>query len=474
VGDNTTWTCTIEELAQATGGQILSQPVKCFAKVGTDSRADLTGKLFIPLKGDRFDAHDFIDQAVQSGARVLLVHKVPLNFETLAPTVSIVKVGDTMQGLQSLALYWRRKHRYKVLAVTGSNGKTTTKEFTYALLKAHFKVHASKGSLNNHWGVPLSILEAEPTHTHLVLEMGMNHSGELWKLCQIGEPDVAVVTTVGRAHIGELGSQPAIAQAKEEIYVATPKAVHIFNGDNEWTMRMQTRSHTKQFIFSSFKPKADIHLRAQRSNWDGLDVVGTILGVEGQAQVPILGRHNVINLMAAAGLALGAGLTPEQIWKDFSLIRDASWGRNQIVPMKNGARVLFDAYNANPDSVQALIKNLYETELKGRKFLVLGDMRELGSFSEQAHEEAGEKAAAINFEGVWYIGEYATAFWKGFEKLRKPTHKFTSPKVDPGIAREFLNLVQEGDLVSLKASRGMELEKVLEGWPLAAPLGKKP
>ncbi len=184
---------------------------------------------------------------------------------------------------------------------------------------------------------------------------------------QISEPDVVACTMVGRAHIGELGSQQAVAQAKEEIYVACPKALHIFNIDNEWTMRMQARSQAKQILFSSFKPTADVHMRAQKMDWNGLDMVGKIQTEEGRAQVSVLGRHNVVNLMCASALAIAAGLTPKQIWRASG--PSATWpGTQSNHPMQNGARVLFDAYNANPDSVTALLKNLYEFEGAGANF----------------------------------------------------------------------------------------------------------
>jgi UDP-N-acetylmuramoyl-tripeptide--D-alanyl-D-alanine ligase len=474
MSDAIAWKCTVAELAQASGGQILSEPYKDFCKVGTDTRSSLSGKLFVPLKGDNFDAHNFVAKAVEAGATVVIVAEWRGEWEALKTKASFVKVTNTLHALQALGLFWRRKHKFKVLGITGSNGKTSTKEFTYAMLKPQLKVHASKGSFNNHWGVPLSILDASPDQTHLILEMGMNHGGEIWRLCQISEPDIVACTTVGRAHIGELGSQQAIAQAKEEIYMACPKATHVFNVDNEWTMRMQAASTAKQIHFSSFKPSVDVHLRAQRMNWDGLDLVGSIAGVNGQTWVHVLGRHNVVNLMCASALSLAVGLNGEQIWAGLGSIQDSAWGRNQVVPLANGARVLFDAYNSNPDSVHALVKNLFEMEVAGRKFLVMGDMRELGEFSEKAHEEAGERAASVQFQAVYFVGQFANSFQRGFEKIRKGVTFLSSPKVDPSISQQLLGMLRSEDLISIKGSRGMELEHVLDGWPLSAPLGKKP
>lgn len=468
------WTCSIQELQQATGGQIVSDSAKEFSRVGTDTRSDLTGRLYVALKGENFDAHDFVAQAVEKGASAVLVHSWRDEWNPLTVKASFVQVKDTLPALQALARWWRRKHAFKVIGITGSNGKTSTKEFTYALLRDRFSTHASKGSFNNHWGVPLSILEAGPEVTHLILEMGMNHSGEIFKLCQIAEPNIVGVTTVGRAHIGELGSQENVAKAKEEIYVACPSAVHVFNGDNEWTMRMETRSHARKVVFSAFKPERDIHFRAQRLNWDGLDIIGHIQNEKGHCWVHVLGRHNVVNLMAAAAFALAAGMTPAEIWAKLATIDDTAWGRNQVLSLKNGAKILFDGYNANPDSMTALLKNLYEMDVAGRKFLVIGDMRELGPFTESAHEEAGEKAGAVGFEGIWYVGENGAAFARGLNKVAKPNEYHHSSDVDESISNKFVGLFRDGDLIAVKASRGMALERVLKMWPLKTPLGPKP
>ncbi len=468
------WTCSLQDLVSATQGALLSQPHLEFSRVGTDSRQSLTGRLFIPLKGDSFDGHNFVEAAIAKGARVILVHEWRAAWDPLLSQASFVRVADTLQGLQSFAQFWRRKMAFKVLAVTGSNGKTSTKEFTHTLVASHIPAFASRGSFNNHWGVPLSILEAGREHKILILEMGMNHSGEIQRLCEIAEPDVVAVTTVGRAHLGELGSQQKVAEAKEEIYLTAPKALHIFNMDNEWTMRMQARSQSQQITFSSFRPQVDVHMRAQRLSWEGLDVVGRIQNVKGQTWVHVFGRHNTNNLMCASALALAAGLTPEQVWNGLARIHDSAWGRNQLVKLTNGTRVLFDGYNANPDSMQALLKNLYEMDVDGRKFLVIGDMLELGEFSEQAHEEAGERAGAVDFKSIWYIGNSASAFLRGLKKAGSSSEFCSSTKFDPAISAKMLGSFSAGDLVAVKASRGTHLEDVVLSWPLAEPLGTKP
>ncbi len=472
--NNQDWVCTVEELCKATGGQVRSAAHADFFGVGTDTRHSLEGLLFIPLKGAQFDAHDFIANAVEQRARVILHSQWRAEWEPLTKLATFVQVPDTLQALQSLARFWRKKNNYRVVAITGSNGKTSTKDFTYGLLKDTIPTHASKGSYNNHWGVPLSILGANSKVKTVVLEMGMSKSGEIWRLCQIAEPNVVAVTTVGKAHIGELGSQAKIAEAKEEIYTAAPTAIHIFNMDNEWTMRMQSRSHAKQIKYSSFNPEVDVHFRAQRLNWDGLDILGHVQTVPGHTWVHVVGRQNTVNLMCAAAIALAVGLRPEEIWAKLSLIHDEAWGRNQILQLENGARVFFDAYNANPDSLCAMFKNLYEMDVDGRKFLVVGDLQELGTFTDASHEEVGERAGAVGFEAIWYIGKNSAAFARGLAKSGKQKTFLISAGIDAQMCKKFGEQLAPGDLVAVKGSRGIGLEAVVESWALLTPLGKKP
>jgi len=466
---------SVRELSEVTSGKILSEPYGNFAGLGTDSRKNLSGQLFIALKGDTYDAHSFIPAAIEKGASVLLVHEFRPEWKAWLDRASFVQVADTLTGLQTLARHWRRKNKFKVIAITGSNGKTSTKEFLFTILSPNFKVHASKGSFNNHWGVPLSILEASAEKTHLILEMGMNATGEIFRLCQIAEPDVVTVTTVGRAHMGELGGQEQVAAAKEEIYTASPRAIPVFNSDNEWTMRMMARLGTPQkLVFSAFRPDANVHLRAQRLTWDGLDLVGHIGGVEGRTWVHVMGRHNVVNFMTAAALALAAGLTPEQIWAGLARIKDGAWGRNQRLRLANGAHVLFDGYNANPDSMAALLKNIYEMESPGRKFLIVGDMLELGEFAGASHEELGTLAAGVGFTGIWYVGSMADDFTRGLQKVGMPKVFLRSHDVDAVVSKQFLDMLQPQDLVAIKGSHGLKLERVLTNWPLDQKLGEPP
>ena len=463
------WKLSLEELVRATGGRPLSQVIKSWSGVGTDTRVDLTGQLFVALRGERFDAHSFVKQAVEKGATGLLVDKSLSDLKELTDKVTLVQVKDTLKGLQDLAHFWRHRHQAKVIAITGSTGKTTTKELTATLLGQKFKLHSSKGSYNNHWGVPLTLLGINSTHEMAVVEMGMNRPGELTRLCEIAEPDVTLVTNVGRAHIGELGSQQAVADAKWEIYRSCPDSIQVYNLINKHTIAMHAEA-VKQGVekiitFSnSDKSDFDVSLKVIALGLDYLQVIGLVGGVEGEARVPIFGRQNRINIMAAAALALAVGMEPERIWSAMPELRCACWGRNQLVPLKNGARVLFDGYNANPESMAALIQNFFEIETRGRKIYVLGEMLELGTETGRLHQELGEMVGRTDADIVWFIGPSKADFEQGMKLSQFQKTVYLSDSYEQGLASRIGSVLNDQDIVALKGSRGMKLEQVLQGW----------
>ena len=462
---------TLKQLVEATQGQIFSGVEKTFIGVGTDTRQSLDKQIFVALKGDSFDAHDFLRQAFLAGAKCLVIHRETPELAELKDKVSILIVKDTLKALQDMARYWRRKISAKVFGITGSNGKTTTKEFTAAILSSQFKVHYSKGSYNNHWGVPLTLLGASKFTEAVIVEMGMNHAGELTQLSKIAEPDVVLCTTVGRAHIGNFeGGIQGIADAKEEIYLANPKAIKIFNGDNEYTLKMFERVSKlagleKTMVFSTYRAGSEVSLRANIMTLDELQIVGHIAGVKGDARVKVFGRHNVVNLMAAACQALVMKMEPELIWASFSRC-EAQWGRNQLVRLENGPTVLFDAYNANPDSMSAMIKNLLELNIPSgaRKIAVVGEMLELGPDAEKFHEEIGQMMGQSDFNIVWFIGASSIAFRRGFEKYGDGKTLYVSNTYEESLALNLRSMLNPHDVVVMKGSRGAKLEKVMRTW----------
>ncbi|KHD89203.1 MAG: UDP-N-acetylmuramoylalanyl-D-glutamyl-2, 6-diaminopimelate--D-alanyl-D-alanine ligase [Bdellovibrio sp. ArHS] len=455
----------VQTIVNVTGAQVLGRKDEKFQGLGTDTRADLKGQLFLALKGEAFDAHQFLDKAVQQGATGLLVHEDSELVKKLQGQVTILKVSDTLKALQQLGTWARRQSKAKVLGITGSNGKTTTKEFTAALIGSAKRVHYNKGSFNNHWGVPFTLLQIPADAEVAVVEMGMNHAGELTELVHIAEPDVVVCTMVGRAHMEFFGSIEKVAEAKEEIYEAADmNTLRIYNLDNPQTHNMYVKAVEKKYprekilTFSSEDPRADVHLTISAMNMGELSIKGSIAGKSGSASVQVFGSQNLTNLMAAASLGLAAGLTAEQVWKGLPYCK-TNWGRNQLVNLKSGAQMIFDAYNANPDSMKALIDNMKLLTVPGRKVGVFGQMRELGSASASLHEELGTWVGQAGFDKVYFIGDDYEAFGKGLQKAGYKNPSLIEKDFKESSGQDLGRFLQSGDIAVVKASRGTKLER---------------
>lgn len=455
--------CNLFEIQKATSGTILSQNKTDFSGLGTDTRKDLTGQIFWVLKGESFDAHDFLDQAASKGASGLVVESLPQRFSFLKDKVSILQVQDSLLALQDFAAAQRKNWGGTVIAITGSNGKTTSKEFAQAVLQTTKKVHSNPGSFNNHFGLPFNLLAAPLDAEIILAEMGMNHAGEIARLCEIASPDVVVCSMVGRAHIEHFGSVDKIAEAKEEIYLAAPEnATRIFNLDNPWTQKMyehflSKKSGSRVLTFSQ-KQNADVVLNLKSMSLRDITVTGQIAGVIGESTIPVFGVQNLINLSVAASCGLAVNMTPAQIWAALPSCK-TNWGRNQFVQTKVGAEILFDAYNANPDSMQALLENISLLPLQQRKVGVFAEMLEMGDHSEPAHKILGENVGRAGFDCVYFYGKPSAAFAQGVRDSGFSKKLFISDTYEEGLASEVANMLQHGDLVLVKGSRGMKLER---------------
>ena len=465
------WNLSIGELLTATQGKALSQIQSNFTGVGTDTRADLKGKLFVALRGEAHDAHLYLDKAVQAGAAGLLVDKLDPKFESLKEKVSIVEVSDTLKAFQNLGQFWRRKMNLKVVGITGSNGKTTTKEFTAEILSTKYNTHFSKGSFNNHWGVPISLLEITNDHEIAVIEMGMNAFHEIETLVKIAEPDIVVVTMVGQTQGGALGGIDGVAQAKEEIYRFAPaQALQIFNLDNKYTIAMYERAKSAGkkglLTFSSSDAAADfadVFLKLIHSDENSIMVEGKIGGVQGRTRVPVYGTHNANNLMAAAAIAYACGMSGFEIWAALPNCK-TGWGRNQWLNTQSGARVLFDAYNASPDSMRAALSNFAQLTKSGKKIALLGEMRELGEQTVPAHLELAREVSKVGFDEVVFIGPSGEHFAKELKASGFSNKIMISDTCEHFLASEKLPVLNLSDIALIKGSRGIKLEMLLEQW----------
>jgi UDP-N-acetylmuramoyl-tripeptide--D-alanyl-D-alanine ligase len=457
---------TLDDITQWTKGKNVSTFQKGFDEIGTDTRQDLKNKIFIALKGDQYDAHDYLDQAVKAGAGLLIVHRLDSKFEELKKQISIVLVDDTLLALQNFAHEYRKTLSTKMIAITGSNGKTTTKEFTAAILNEYKTTHFNQGSFNNHWGVPLTLLNTPVEAAFAVIEMGMNHAGEITRLVEIADPDYVVCTMVGKAHIEFFQTVQKIAEAKREIYLdSSEKTVRIFNQDQDLTFDMMYPTAKKfpagrMLSFSQKNKDADVYFKIQKATQSGLSIYGQIATVQGIAEVPVFGEHNIVNLMAAATLAYAVGMPPEKIWHSLAKCH-SSWGRNQFIKGKNQVDILFDGYNANPDSMNALIQNISTLEIEGRKIAVIGQMKEMGAKSPELHEELGFLVGSQKVDKVFFIGENLKDFEAGLKKARYENY-IIDIDLTPSVKEAFLNYIKPHDFIFIKGSRGIKTERFVD------------
>jgi len=443
---------TLEQIAEWTGGELVRGSAQAVVtRVSTDSREDLAGALFVPLAGERFDAHAFIPQALAQGA----VAALTVRSGAPADAGALIAVDDPLAALQRLAARYRESMPALVaVGVTGSNGKTSTKDFLAGVLARKFKVHATKGNLNNHIGVPLTLLGLEPDHTAGIFEMGMNHFGEIAPLAAMVRPEVAVVTNIGTAHIEFLGSREGIAQEKGALVEAVgAHGVVVLNADDDMTPALAARASAR--VVTAGISAGEV--RAGRVEGPSFDLL-----IPGAAPVrvrlPVPGRHMINNALLAAAVGWRLGLEPGEIRAGLEASR-LHGGRLQFREA-GGLHFLDDSYNANPDSMKAALRTLREQPVAGRRIAVLGRMGELGPHAEAGHRAVGLAAATEGVDFLLTIGE-------GEAKLMHESFG------DAGRSRWCANheeavswLRSEAaaeDLVLLKGSRSAAMERVLAG-----------
>jgi UDP-N-acetylmuramoyl-tripeptide--D-alanyl-D-alanine ligase len=443
----------LSEAALATRGQLVGADVE-FCCVGTDSRAIKKGQLFVALKGENFDGHEYAAQSLEKGAAAVLVSKA-----SNASTAVVVK--DTRLALGELAAHWRAKFDMPVVAITGSNGKTTVKEMLAAILKVvadDASVLATQGNLNNDIGLPMTMLNLGKQHRYAVLEMGMNHTGELSYLTNLAKPSVALVNNAGTAHIGELGSVEAIANAKGEIFEGLADGgTAIINADDVFANLWKNLASKHQQVTFGLKAKADVtakyELHASSSDVDLLAPNGTV-----KFTLPAPGLHNVSNALAAASAALALNVSLENIAAGLSNFAGVK-GRLQAKQGFAGAKLIDDTYNANPMSMKAAIDVLKASV--GRRIFVMGDMAELGADEAIMHAEIGAYAKAADIEKFYVLGELTknavTAF--GLNAMHFETVE--------ALAESLKSMMNAETTVLVKGSRSMRMERVVDAIQLA-------
>lgn len=452
-------TTPLDKLVESTHGTLShGDSSAVVASVSTDTRVIGENCAFFALKGERFDAHDFLAKAIDGGAKILVVSHIPegVNYDGVA----VLLVTDTLTALQQFAAWYRRDLNIKVIGVTGSNGKTSTKDFAKSVLSVKFNITATLGNLNNHIGLPLSILATEEDHEVCIWEMGMNNPGEIAPLCSIAMPDIGIITNVGTAHIENMGTREAIAMEKGELAKCLPAdGTFIVSAACDYIEKFKRKTRAQTLIVGNGRGTVraeNLKMTASGSDFD--------LVVEGQEPVsvnlPVVGRHMVANALLAGGAGFVLGMTAVEIAKGLNESELTS-GRLRAFE-SNGVTIFDDTYNANPESMAAAIDTL--TELSeaginiGKRYVVLGQMAELGEHAEAAHLDIGKLAARRRITAV-SVGELAEGIYNGAKEAGGEAIHFNSNEE----AAEWLKQTCVAtDVVLFKGSRAAGMEKVMQ------------
>ncbi len=422
-----------------------------FDCVGTDSRAICPGQLFVALKGEHFDGHAYAKQALEQGAAAVVLEK---NTANLSPAIL---VKDSYLALGQLAAHWRAKFSIPVLAITGSNGKTTVKEMISAILAVKAggmtAIHATLGNLNNHIGLPLTLLKLRDTHQYAVLEMGMNHIGEIAYLTDLAKPTLALINNAGTAHLGELGSRDNIALAKGEIFAGlAANGVALINADDDYAAYWRSLNAGKKIVSFGMDHPADVQASYQEKDRGYAVHLRTPSG-DVNFVLQLMGEHNVRNALAASAAAYALGVPNADIATGLAGF-SAFKGRLQNKIAVHQARLIDDSYNANPDSMKAAIDVL--ANLAGEKILVLGDMGELGADAARLHGEIGVYAKAQGLKQLYCLGELSLAMVQGFGAGAR--HFNDAAALAEAIKPQLTSTVT----VLVKGSRFMKMERVVD------------
>lgn len=457
---------TVEEVLRATGGKLLQgKGDSSFQGISTDSRTVAEGELFIALKGLRFDGHHYALEALRKKAGGVLIEKDKVGDIRLNGYRSraVIAVNDTLAALGDMARDWRHKYNTPLVALTGSNGKTTTKEMTAACLETTFPVLKTKGNLNNLIGVPLTLLTLTEKERVVVLEMGMNVPGEIRRLTEIAEPDVGLITNVQTVHLEGMGSLERLKEEKGELFRRMRRdGTILVNGDDPRVVDLAGDYPGQKITFGIEHP-ADIMAKEIRLN--GAEGTSFTLILEGEAtevHLRLLGRHFVPNALSAMAVACLFGV-------EVSRAREALENfqffpmRMEVIPLRGGETLINDAYNANPYSTKAALETLVEAKGMGRAIAVLGDMLELGSLTKEAHEQIGKRVSELSVDFLLAMGEEASVVVESAIRHGLPAEKARIVESHSEAISLLRQMIQNGDWILVKGSRKMAMEEIVKG-----------
>lgn len=450
------------EILAATGGKLLRDGGKNrFGEIVTDSTQVKPGSVFVALKGERHDGHRFIGDAVRRGAACVIAHRAVPKADLGGATV--IKVADTLRALGDLAHYRRQQLGPKVLAITGSNGKTTTKEMVAAILEEAFGkrgagILKTEGNFNNLVGLPLTLLRLRRRDKIAVVELGTNHPGEIQRLTEIADPDLGMVTSVAAAHLEGLSSLAGVAREKGSLYrTLRADGAAAVNLDDPWVRRIAGKFHGRKITYGA---RGWVRARSWKLRGAGGMQFKLQAGMHAcNVRLSYIGRHNVTNALGAAALTLGAGAPLTAVRRGLAKARPFAM-RMQCEDWR-GVGIINDAYNANPASMNAALQTLAELPCRGRRIAVIGDMFELGQHATREHRELGRSAARSGIDFLFLLGERAELVRRGARAGGMSAECIVIGKDHAELGERLRALVKKDDWLLFKGSRGMRMEKVL-------------
>jgi UDP-N-acetylmuramoyl-tripeptide--D-alanyl-D-alanine ligase len=456
---------TISEILEATGGELLSgEKERKFDAVGIDSRSIDANDLFVAIVGEVHDGHAFIRDVVKQDARGLMVSSekardLPISaWQT--QNIACVAVRDTTRALGDLAAFHRARTNAALVAITGSNGKTTTRQMTASVVARKFSTLSTIGNYNNQIGVPLTLLRLAPEHRWAVVELGTNSPGEIARLAQICSPDIGVITNIGPAHLEGLGSLDGVMREKGQLLeYLKPEGKAVLNADDRRVSKIAARTK-KEVIFFGLSDKAAIRATAINEKASGISFSLDLPPESVTVDLKVAGHFMVVNALAAATVGHLLGVPAAEIKAGLETFEPA-WGRLNILQTASGIHIIDDTYNANPDSMKAAITTLSSLRANNRSVFVAGDMLELGAQSESLHRQVGVWAATANIDKLLVTGEYAEAVAGGAKEAG-----MQSKNILVGSQENLLDALKDtlkpGDWVLVKGSRGTHMDTIIK------------
>jgi UDP-N-acetylmuramoyl-tripeptide--D-alanyl-D-alanine ligase len=460
---------TIADLLGDTACDVTGDLDGTVERVSIDTRTECRNALFVALTGENADGHVYCAEAVEKGAAALLVSRRHRDeIAAIGDAPAVFAVEDTLAALQSLAASYREQVDPRVIAVTGSTGKTGTKDFIASILSKRFKIHSTPGNLNNHIGLPLTLLGMDGAEEVLVAEMGANHRGEIEMLARIARPEIGVVTNIGPGHLEFFGSLEGVAAAKAELVESLPESgTAVLPADDEFFSFLSGKTGASILSFG-FGEGADWRIvDLERSDADGYRF--TLRDIE--IVLRRFGRHHILNASAAAAACSVLGATPGDISDGIAETRVPP-DRGAVYDI-GGVIVVDDSYNSNPESLRVAVEAFMEMNVEGARWLVLGDMFELGERSMELHAESGRMCGKAGVDGLLTIGEYTVELNRAASEQRRAPGKISHFIDSETLAAYLDEHLAEGDAVLVKGSRGMKMERVIEAVERLRKAGKR-